>query len=117
MSDIFTSAGPKNAPIAPGDYASLYDVPDAFSLGQNYPNPFNPTTTIEFTIPEDAIVTLKVYNMLGQEVATLADREEFSAGQNWVELDASALSTGVYYYRISVNDNQYQDVRKMVLMK
>jgi hypothetical protein len=92
-------------------------VPKVFGLSQNYPNPFNPTTTIEFTIPEDAIVTLRVYNMLGQVVATLADREEFSAGENWVELDGAALATGVYYYRILVNDGQFQEVRKMVLMK
>jgi hypothetical protein len=95
----------------------MYDVPAAFSLSQNYPNPFNPTTTIEFSIPEDAFLTLKVYNMLGQVVATLAEREEFSAGENWVELDGANLSTGVYYYRIEVNDGQFQDVRKMVLMK
>jgi len=62
-------------------------------------------------------VSLKVYNMLGQEVATLADREEFTAGENWVELDGKNLATGIYYYRISVNDNQFQDVKKMILMK
>jgi hypothetical protein len=117
LSDIFTSSGPSNAPIAPVDYSQLYNVPATFSLSQNYPNPFNPTTTIEFSIPEDAVVTLKVYNMLGQVVATLADREEFSSGENWVELDASNLATGVYYYRIMVNDGQFQDLRKMVLMK
>jgi hypothetical protein len=117
MSGIFTSAGATYAPVAPADYSSLYDVPDVFSLSQNYPNPFNPTTTIEFTIPDDAIVTLKVYNMLGQEVATLADHEEFSSGQNWVELDGAKMASGVYYYRISVNDGQYKEVRKMVLMK
>lgn len=117
LSDIFISGGTTHAPVAEGDYSSLYDVPLTFSLSQNYPNPFNPTTMIEFSIPEDAIVTLQVYNMLGQVVATLADREEFSAGENWVELDGAALATGVYYYRISVNDGQFQEVRKMVLMK
>ena len=103
--------------VAPGDYSSLYEVPKTFSLSQNYPNPFNPTTTIEFSIPEDAIVTLRVYNMLGQVVATLADREEFSAGENWVELDGATLATGVYYYQINVNDGQFQSVQKMILMK
>jgi hypothetical protein len=117
LSTIFTSSGPSNAPVAPVDYSSLYDVPETFSLSQNYPNPFNPTTTIEFSIPEDAVVTLKVYNMLGQVVATLADREEFSSGENWVELDAANLASGVYFYRIVVNDGQFQDLRKMVLMK
>jgi hypothetical protein len=117
LSTIFTSGGPSNAPVAPVDYSSLYDVPETFSLSQNYPNPFNPTTTIEFSIPEDAVVTLKVYNMLGQVVATLADREEFSSGENWVELDAANLASGVYFYRIVVNDGQFQDLRKMVLLK
>ncbi len=118
LSDIFTGSGANNPPVAtPGDYSSLYEVPTVFGLSQNYPNPFNPTTTIEFTIPEDAIVTLRVYNMLGQVVATLADREEFSAGENWVELDAAKLATGVYYYQINVNDGQFQSVQKMVLMK
>jgi hypothetical protein len=117
MSGIFTASGANLAPAAPADYSSAYQVPETFSLSQNYPNPFNPTTTIEFSIPTDAMVTLKVYDMLGREVATLADREEFSAGQNWVELDGAKLSTGVYYYRIVVNDGQFQDVRKMVLMK
>ncbi len=118
LSGIFTSTGPSNAPAAlGGDYSSLYEVPKTFSLSQNYPNPFNPTTTIEFTIPEDAVVTLRVYNMLGQVVATLADREEFSAGENWVEMDGAKLATGVYYYQINVNDGQFQSVQKMVLMK
>ena len=117
LSDIFVGSGATFAPAAPADFSSLYDVPKAFSLSQNYPNPFNPTTMIEFSIPDDAIVTLQVYNMLGQLVATLADREEFSGGENWVELDGAKLSTGVYYYRINVNDGQFQEVRKMVLMK
>jgi hypothetical protein len=117
LSDIFTSAGPSMAPVNPVDYSSLYEVPSTFSLSQNYPNPFNPTTTIEFSIPEDAVVTLRVYNLLGQVVATLADHEEFSSGENWVELDASSLASGVYFYRIDVNDGQFKDLQKMVLMK
>jgi hypothetical protein len=117
LSDIFTGSGATFAPIAPTDYSSLYDVPQAFGLSQNYPNPFNPTTTIEFTLPEDALVSLKIYNMLGQEVATLADREEFTAGENWVELNGANLSTGIYYYRIAVNDGQFNEVKKMILMK
>ncbi len=98
------------------------DVPDIFELGQNYPNPFNPTTNIQFLLPEDAIVTLKVYNILGQEVATLANRELFTEGMNDVEFDASRLSSGVYFYQITVdgvgeNVGKFSQVKKMVLMK
>jgi hypothetical protein len=100
-----------------GNFSELYDVPKQFGLSQNYPNPFNPTTTIDFTLPADAFVTLKVYNMLGQEVATLLNREEMSEGDNSVDFDAARLSTGVYYYRLVVNDGELQQVRKMMLMK
>jgi hypothetical protein len=100
-----------------GNFSELYDVPKKFELSQNYPNPFNPTTTIEFSLPADAFVTLKVYNMLGQEVATLLNREEMSEGDNSVDFDAARLSTGVYYYRLVVNDGELQQVRKMMLMK
>jgi hypothetical protein len=86
-------------------------------LSQNYPNPFNPTTTIRFTISEDAFATLKIYNILGQEVATLANHEQFLAGENEVTFDASSLASGVYYYRLIVNDGQLQQVKKMMLVK
>jgi len=118
LSTIFTNSGPSNAPVStPVDYSSLYNVPSTFALSQNYPNPFNPTTTIEFSIPEDAAVTLRVFNMLGQVVATLADHEEFGSGENSIDFDATKLSSGVYFYRIDVNDGQFKDIHKMVLMK
>ena len=75
-------------------------LPRAFSLAQNYPNPFNPTTTIEFSLPTAAHVTLKVFDILGREIATLADKLD-PAGVNSVRFDASRLSSGVYYYRIA----------------
>lgn len=93
------------------------DIPYAFELNQNYPNPFNPTTTIEFTLAEDAFVSVKIYNLLGQEVATLADREEMFEGSNSVEFDATGLPSGIYYYRLTVNDGQFTAVNKMMLMK
>ncbi|MBI4548426.1 MAG: T9SS type A sorting domain-containing protein [Ignavibacteriae bacterium] len=102
-------------------FVDVASIPQAFSLRQNYPNPFNPTTTIEFTLPEDALVTLKVYNVLGQEVVTLADREEFYEGENEVEFEAIDLPTGVYFYRIAVynmdDELRYLQVRKMILIK
>jgi len=101
-------------------------VPTAFALEQNYPNPFNPTTTIEFELPEASIVTLKIYNLLGQEVATLIDREEIELSQE-VEFDASSLPSGVYLYRIvaetiadadaGIASETFSQVKMMVLVK
>jgi len=100
-------------------------VPDVYALGQNYPNPFNPTTNITFSLPTTSIVTLKIYNLLGQEVATLLDREEITAGDEEVEFDASTLASGVYLYRIVAEEitddggvgQTFTQVKKMVLMK
>jgi len=116
-SHIFRGSSLSFAPVPPRDYTSLYDRPGEMALAQNYPNPFNPTTTIEFTLPEDAVVTLKVYNMIGQEVMTLADQEEFPEGENRVELDGSSLASGVYAYRIVTGDGRFQVVKKMLLVK
>jgi hypothetical protein len=89
-------------------------VPKAYTLLQNYPNPFNPTTTIHFALKAKGKVSLKVYNMLGAEVATLVDKN-LEAGTYSVIYDASDLSTGVYFYRLSVNG--FVSTKKLVLMK
>jgi hypothetical protein len=109
-------------PPPPSSNYSGVDVPDVYELSQNYPNPFNPTTNIQFILPEDAIVTLKVYNILGQEVATLASKELFTEGMNDVEFDAGRLSSGVYFYHITAdgvgeNAGKFNAVKKMILMK
>jgi hypothetical protein len=101
---------------------ALFESPYQYSLSQNYPNPFNPATTIEFELAGDALVTIRVYNTIGQEVATLADGEEFSEGTNAIGLDASNLSSGVYYYRITARDAgtgqvKFATVKKMMLVK
>jgi hypothetical protein len=85
-----------------------------YSLEQNYPNPFNPSTKIRFTVPEEGIVSLKVYNILGREVAVLANRQ-MKAGSYEVDFDGSALSTGVYLYKLSIGS--YTAMKKMMLMK
>ena len=85
-----------------------------FALAQNYPNPFNPSTTIEFSLPEMAHVTLTVYNMLGNEVARLVDGER-SAGMYSVLWDASDVSAGIYFYRIQAGNQTI--VRKCILTK
>jgi hypothetical protein len=76
------------------------EQPGTFSLGQNYPNPFNPTTTILFTIPYSGFVSLKVFDILGREVAILVDEERY-AGTHRVQWNAGALPTGVYFSRLT----------------
>jgi len=88
--------------------------PSEFVLSQNYPNPFNPTTTINYKIPAHDLVKLKVFDVLGNQVATLVN-EEKSAGSYKVEFDASILSSGIYFYNIQAGD--FVETKKMVLMK
>jgi hypothetical protein len=88
--------------------------PLTFSLEQNYPNPFNPSTTIKYSIPEASKVILKLYNLLGEEVATLVNEEKV-AGYYMVEFNAVNLPSGVYFYRIQAG--HFVQTRKMILMK
>ncbi|HEY6191242.1 MAG TPA: T9SS type A sorting domain-containing protein [Bacteroidota bacterium] len=97
-------------------------APGTFDLLQNYPNPFNPVTTIEFELKQPSIVTLKVYNVLGQEVARLLNRTHLDEGRQLVDFDASSMSTGIYFYqllaeRLSENGTAFSQVRKMVFIK
>jgi hypothetical protein len=85
-----------------------------FKLNQNYPNPFNPSTLIEFTLPGTSNVDLKVFNVLGQEVATLV-HSTLAAGHQSVTFDAKNLASGIYIYRLTAGS--YVDTKKMVLMK
>jgi len=90
------------------------DIITDYALGQNYPNPFNPTTMINYQIPNDGQVTLKVYDVLGREVKTLVNQYQ-QVGRYNVTLDGSGLASGVYFYRL-VSGN-YVSTKKMVLMK
>ena len=87
----------------------------SFNLYQNYPNPFNPKTSIKFTLPESDIITLRVYNLLGKEVATLINAQKFNPGSYEYNFDASNLPSGTYIYQIRTS--KYQQTRKMVLIK
>ena len=87
---------------------------EELKLEQNYPNPFNPTTTIKYTILESGLVTLKVYNLIGEEIASLIN-EEKGMGSYEVEFDALALPSGIYYYRLQSGD--YIETKKMVLLR
>jgi hypothetical protein len=89
-------------------------IPNRFEVSQNYPNPFNPSTEITYSVPLSGLVTLKVYNALGQLVATLVNNEQ-SAGQYIVKFDASSLASGVYMYQIHAGNNTA--TRKMMLMR
>ena len=90
------------------------ELPAIATLGQNYPNPFNPNTTIEFSIPSTQYVLLKVYNLLGQQVATLVE-EEKAAGTHSVHWNPEGLSTGSYFYVLRAKD--FAQTRKLVVIK
>lgn len=90
------------------------EIPESYSLQQNYPNPFNPSTTIKFSVPEQGMVSLIVYNSLGQEVARLVN-EQLSVGAYEYNFDASNLSSGVYIY--SLRANNFVQTNKMLLLK
>ena len=110
----------------PSSFTDPVRVPDRFQLMQNFPNPFNPTTTIEFDLPVDANVTLKIYNILGEEVGELLNYQAYRAGSQRLDFDASGLASGVYFYRIVAerldNDGvaggqRFTQVKKMMVIK
>lgn len=90
------------------------NLPTKFALGQNYPNPFNPSTVISWQSPVSSYQTLKIYDILGNEVATLVD-EYREAGSYNVEFDASGLPSGIYYYKLTAGS--FSDVKKMMVVK
>lgn len=89
------------------------DIPKAYSLYQNYPNPFNPTTNIKFDLPEDALVSIKVYDILGKEVYSF--KELKPAGHHQTGFDGSNLSSGIYFYRLEAG--KFIQTKRMVLIK
>ena len=102
----------------PEGVASVENVsgvtPSNYTLSQNYPNPFNPSTTINFAIPNSEFVTLKVFNILGSEVATLVN-ENLSAGSYRFNFDAQGLASGIYLYEL--NAGNFREIKKMNLLK
>lgn len=89
-------------------------IPEKYSLSQNFPNPFNPSTKINFNIPEKGFVSLKVYDMLGKEVANLVNKE-LNAGNYSFDFDASHLNSGIYFYTLRTEINSF--TKKMMLVK
>jgi len=100
------------------EYSEIVDVeitnPVQFELSQNYPNPFNPSTTIKFAIPEASDVTITVFNALGENVATLLNKN-MEPGNHSVNFDASGFNSGIYFYRIEAAN--FTQVKKMTLLK
>ena len=97
-----------------------YAGPTTFALDQNFPNPFNPVTTIQYQLPTNSRVTLKVYDLLGREVTTLLN-EDRPAGYHDVKWDAANVASGAYFYRIEArplnNSQSFQQVKKLMVMK
>ncbi|HUL45188.1 MAG TPA: T9SS type A sorting domain-containing protein [Bacteroidota bacterium] len=119
----FLHPNPAAVPVAPprDRFALTDDVPGQYSLEQNYPNPFNPTSTITYNLPTTSRVTLKVYNLLGQVVATLSEGTQ-EAGLQTAQWNATEFSSGVYFYRLeatSVDDpgKTFSQVKRMMLVK
>ena len=94
--------------------ATAAGTPQKYELLQNYPNPFNPSTTITFSIPERSRVTLKIYDLLGQEVETLLN-DDFTAGKYSTRWDAAGLATGTYFYRLEAG--KFTETKKVLLLK
>lgn len=99
-------------PLAVRDQRS--EIPSQYLLMQNYPNPFNPGTMIKYSLPNDAHVTLKIYDVLGREVVTLVNEQQ-APGNYEVKLDGCNLSSGIYFYRLQTN--RYSAVKKLTLIK
>ncbi len=105
-------------PDATGFITEVNDEPDViptvYNLFQNYPNPFNPSTIISFSIPASSFVTIRIFDVLGSEVANLVN-EEKSAGNYEITFDSSGLSSGVYLYKIQAG--KFVETKKMILLR
>ncbi|MBI4547216.1 MAG: M36 family metallopeptidase [Ignavibacteriae bacterium] len=125
--DVFVTTGPEvatalsafNVAARPVEVIENRPLPTSFMLRQSYPNPFNPVAFVEFDVPTHSSVTLKVYDVLGREVRTVIDEEEYKPGTYRISVDGSKLASGVYFYSLRANSasTSYYENRKMVLVK
>ena len=103
-----------------GDYSYSSEIkinltsPDDYSLEQNYPNPFNPSTVIRYNLPEESNVSLKVFDVLGNEIETLINKPQ-TAGSYEINFNASKLSNGIYFYQLT--SNGFSKTLKMIVLK
>jgi hypothetical protein len=107
-------------PVGIQSNSSLLGIPTSFELKQNYPNPFNPSTKISYALPKEGIVSLKIYDVLGKEVATLVNENKL-AGYYEVDFNASAFASGIYFYKIEAGSpgeaGNFAETRRMILVK
>ena len=89
-------------------------LPKVFDLKQNYPNPFNPVTTIEYSVPSSAFVTVKVFDVMGREIAVLVNGKK-TTGNYIVQFDAKDINSGIYFYTLETNG--FKETKKMLLVK
>ena len=115
---IYVGDGEAGLFIVRNDFlTSVVDIPSlpsSFSLSQNYPNPFNPTTTINYLLAQNSNVTLKVFNILGQEIQTLVHKTQV-AGEYEISWNSRDLPSGLYVYRLQAG--QFVETRKMILLR
>jgi len=112
--EVYTASSAVPKPIAESGEVTTAEIPEEFALHQNYPNPFNPSTTISYTVPEQSHVTIKVLNLLGEEVATLVNGVQ-TAGTHNIVFDAQGLPSGVYLCVLQAGEVRL--ARRSVLMK
>jgi len=96
------------------EFSIIVNIPNNFSLSQNYPNPFNPTTKIYYSLPKEAFINIKLYDVLGNNIATLVNAVK-PEGRHEVIFDANIVSSGIYYYRIQADHYIY--IKKMIILK
>jgi hypothetical protein len=114
VSSTSSSVEKEQTAVAKISTAQEVELPTSYAVEQNYPNPFNPSTVINYQLPKDGLVSLKVYDILGREVRTLVN-EIKSPGKYSVSFNASNLASGIYFYRLQAND--YTCIKKMILTK
>ncbi|TLY31300.1 MAG: T9SS type A sorting domain-containing protein [Ignavibacteria bacterium] len=126
--DVFVTTGPEEAAILsafnvlvnPLGVAETGRIPTHYSLLQSYPNPFNPSTVIQFDLPKSSRTTLKIYDVLGREIATLLNDEPYAPGTYRIVYQGGSLASGVYFYSLKAvasGSEVFEEMRKMIFMK